>query len=243
MPAPVVVYADFESAIDEKNKHKPIMLSCLAVFRIPTIYTQLQVFHTPHEDKSDLRLFIDYLIRLQESVKRYLLNEMPLKVTPKVKKDYRFTSVCPFCHKKLGNNKVRHHAHVAGEYWNGVEVKHYEAGQYICTCYKNCNLQQLSFNKENYRLSVYFHNRSHYDFTFIRKFIASMDKDNNGNLEVIPTTEDKKIQIEYHGIQFKDLLILISSPLKTIVAQTLEDDLEHYKHTKTQLRHYCEKSD
>ena len=70
-----------------------------------------------------------------------------------------------------------------------------------------------------------------------------MDKDNNGNLEVIPTTEDKEIQIEYHGIQFKDLLILISSPLKTIVAQTLEDDLEHYKHTKTQLRHYCEKSD
>ena len=31
MPAPVVVYADFESAIDERNRHKPIMLSCLAV--------------------------------------------------------------------------------------------------------------------------------------------------------------------------------------------------------------------
>ena len=37
MPAPVVVYADFESAIDERNRHKPIMLSCLAVSRIPTI--------------------------------------------------------------------------------------------------------------------------------------------------------------------------------------------------------------
>ena len=41
MPALVVVYADFESAIDEKNKHKPIMLSCLAVSHIPTIDTQL----------------------------------------------------------------------------------------------------------------------------------------------------------------------------------------------------------
>ena len=28
IPALVGVYADFESAIDEKNKHKPIMLSC-----------------------------------------------------------------------------------------------------------------------------------------------------------------------------------------------------------------------
>ena len=37
MPAPVIVYADFESAIDDKNNHKPIMLSCLAVSRIPPI--------------------------------------------------------------------------------------------------------------------------------------------------------------------------------------------------------------
>ena len=42
MPAPVVVYADFESAIDDKNKHKPIMLSCLAISRIPVIDSQLR---------------------------------------------------------------------------------------------------------------------------------------------------------------------------------------------------------
>ena len=131
MPVPVVVYADFESTIDEKNKHKPIMLSCLAMSHIPTIQTQLQVFHAPHENQSDLRHFIDYLIQLQESVKRYLLNEIPLEVTPKVDKDYWFTSVCPFCHKKLESDKVRHHAYVVGEYSNGVEVKHYEAGQYL----------------------------------------------------------------------------------------------------------------
>ena len=88
MPVPVVVYTDFESAIDEKNKHKPIMLSCLAVSRIPTIHTQLQVFHAPHEDESDLRPFMDYLIQLQESVKRHLFSEMPLEVTQKVDKDY-----------------------------------------------------------------------------------------------------------------------------------------------------------
>ena len=41
MPAPVVVYADFESVMDEKNKHKFIMLFCLAMSRISTIQTQL----------------------------------------------------------------------------------------------------------------------------------------------------------------------------------------------------------
>ena len=67
-----------------------------------------------------------------------------------------------------------------------------------------------------------------------------MDEEDNGNLEVILTTEDKEMHIEYHGIQFKDSLKLISSPLKTIVVQTLGDNLKHYKHTKTQFRRYCE---
>ena len=84
MSAPVVVYADFESTINEKNRHKPIMLSCLAVSRISTIQTQLQVFHTPHEEENDLRPFMVYLIQLQGSVKRYLFNELLLEVTPKV---------------------------------------------------------------------------------------------------------------------------------------------------------------
>ena len=148
MPVPVVMYPDFESTINEKNRHKPIMLSCLTVSRIPTIHTQLQVFHAPHEEESDLRFFMDYLIRLQESLKRHLFNELLLEMTQKAGKDYRFTFVCPFCHKKLESDKVRHHAHVSDEYSNGVEMKHYDAGQYIFTCCKKCNLQ-LSFNKEN----------------------------------------------------------------------------------------------
>ena len=130
MPAPVVVYADFESAIDEKNKHKPIMLSYLAVSRITTIHTQLQVFHAPHENESGLHPFMDYLIQLQGSVKRHLFNELPLEYTLEIENNYRCAIDFPFCRKSFarGVRKVRHHAHVVGEYSNGVEVKYYEAG-------------------------------------------------------------------------------------------------------------------
>ena len=69
MLAPVVVYVDFESAIDDKNRHKPIMLSGLAVSHIITIQTQLRVFHSPQENESDLRPFMENLIQLQENVK------------------------------------------------------------------------------------------------------------------------------------------------------------------------------
>ena len=131
---------------------------------------------------------------------------------------------------------MRHHAHVAGEYTTGKGgVCNFKAGQYICTCCTKCNLQ-LSFIKKNYRFPVYFHNGSHYDFTFIMKLIATMPED----LEVISTTEDKEMQIEYNGIQFKDSLKLISSPLRSIVAQTLAGNLDLYVHTKQQLCKYCE---
>ena len=211
--------------------------------RIPTIHTQLQVFHAPHEEERDFRPFTDYLIQLQESVKRHLFNELPLEKTLEREIDDQFVIYCPFCHKNFakGVRKVRYHAHVSGGYSNGVKVKHYEAGQYIIICCNKCNLQ-LSFNKKNYRLPVYFHNGSHYDFTFNMKLIASTE-DNNGNLEVIPTTKDKEMQIEFRGIQFKESLKLIRSPLKTIVAQTLCNDLEHYIHTRTLLGRNCEKRD
>ena len=105
MPAPVVVYTDFESAIDDKNKHKPIMLSCLAVSRIPAIQTQLRVFHAPHESEEDLRPFMEYLVQLQEGVKEYLFDEMPLESTSKVEKDFRSTTVCPSAMWNWGTTK------------------------------------------------------------------------------------------------------------------------------------------
>ena len=180
---------------------------------------------------------MECLTQLQESVKTYLFDEMPLESTPKVEKVFRSTTLCPFCHKKLEDDKVRHRAHVAGEYTTGKgEVHHFEAGQYIYTCCAKCNLQ-LSFNKKNYRLLVYFHNGSYYDFIFIMKLIAAVP---GGDLEVIPITEYKEMQIEYNGIQFKDSLKLISSPLRSIVAQTLGGNLDLYVHTKQQLRKYCE---
>ena len=220
MPAPDIMYADFESAIDDENRHKPIVLSCLTVSRIPAIDTQLQVFYAQHKDESDLRPLMEYLMPLQENMNNYLFGELPLELTPTIDRDYRSTTVCPFCHVELKEDKVRYHAHVAGEYTTGNgEVRHFEAGKYICTCCIKCNLQ-LSFNKKNYRLPVYFHNRSHYDFTFITKFIAAIPC---RNLEVILTTEDKEMQIEYNGIQFKDSLKLISSSLRSTVEQRLED--------------------
>ena len=78
IPPPIVVYADFESAIDDNYKHKPIMLFCLAVSRIPAIQTHLRSSMN-HTRKKEIRSFIEYQLQLQVSVKKYLFDELPFR--------------------------------------------------------------------------------------------------------------------------------------------------------------------
>ena len=73
---------------------------------IPAIQTQLRVLHASHEEESDLFPFMDYLIQLQESVKKYLFHELPIENTPEINREYRSTIVCPLCHSKLDNGEI-----------------------------------------------------------------------------------------------------------------------------------------
>ena len=147
--------------------------------------------------------------------------------------------------------KVRHHAHIAGEYSDGYESRQYAAGEYICTCCSRCNTQ-LSFNKKNYKLPVYFHNGGRYDNAFIMKLVAKWKAVADSNaantdakrsyykMEVIPTSMDKEMLISINGIDFKDSYRMISNRLKDIVNQTLGSDLKNYSVTKQLLKQYLE---
>ena len=66
-------------------------------------------------------------------VKNYLFDESPFENSLEMESDFVSQLCVPFCHRKLESDKIRHHTHVTGEYSNGVEVKYYEAGQYIDT--------------------------------------------------------------------------------------------------------------
>lgn len=144
--------------------------------------------------------------------------------------------------------KVRHHAHIAGQYYDGFESRQYYAGEYICTCCSKCNTQ-LSFNKKSYKLPVYFHNGARYDNAFIMKLAAKWKANADANkdtkhspfsMEVIPSAMDKEMLISINGIDFKDSYKMISNNLKAIVNQTLGSDLKNYRITKLLLKQYLE---
>ena len=91
----------------------------------------------------------------------YLFKELELEWILCILMDYELSMFCPFYCIDFDDKKMKHHILVIGEHFNGDEAQYYESGQYICTC-MNWNLQ-LSFDKQNYKLIIYFHNESRYD--------------------------------------------------------------------------------
>ena len=89
-------------------------------------------------------------------------------------------------------------------------------------------------------MPVYFHNGSRYDNVFIMKILGAYKAKypNSPITEIIPTSEDKEMLIEFGGIQFKDSYRMISAPLKSIVEQILGNDISNYKHTSALMAEY-----
>ena len=81
-----------------RTRHKPIMLSCLAVSRIPAIDNQLRVFHAPHmRAKRIFALLWTISHNCRARVKEYLFDELPTRELSEYREGhFRATTVCPF---------------------------------------------------------------------------------------------------------------------------------------------------
>ena len=141
---------------------------------------------------------------------------------------------CPFCKNKYNddNRKVRHHAHYTGYYHNGSEMRYYKAGDIICNCCNNCNLQ-LEFSAM--RVPIYAHNSSGYDNTLLIHILSECHEE----LNIIPTAMDHFMQIQTKQLVFKDSKKLISGSLRSLVQTFLGGDKSKYNATISSVKQWC----
>ena len=105
MPAPVVVYTDFESVIDDKNRHKSIMLFCLDVPAFRPLICSCEYFI--HHTKKRAIFFLSWTIWFNcKECEEIPLPWIPIENTPEINREYRSTIVCPLCHRKLDNGEI-----------------------------------------------------------------------------------------------------------------------------------------
>jgi len=151
-----------------------------------------------------------------------------MAITVSEQKSFELAEICYICEEKLGNDRVRDHCHLTGDYRGAA--------------HSNCNL--------NYKIPkfypVFIHNLSGYDAHLFVKNLS-------GEISCIPNTEEKYISFNEkilvneftneegknikvkHEIRFLDSFKFMSSSLASLVANLKRDDFKHLS------KHYIEK--
>ena len=150
----------------------------------------------------------------------------PLRLTSEEQKLFEQAKTCHICSCELKNDKVRDHCHFTGKYRGAAHNK--------------CNLMC----KKPRVLPVVFHNLQGYDAHLFIKQLARLE----GNLDCIPSTEEKYISFSKHikvgeykditgkvfainfEIKFLDSFKFLQTSLANLVSNLSSDDFNNTKH-------------
>ena len=216
MRALVVVYADYVCCQKENGAHKPVALTFVTVSRIPSIPSEDRTFYASNESYKDFIPAAKYLEDLFSRLNEYCHTETERTRNTKadtLKKQQ--AQVCPFCNIRMiygnkKNSKIFHHAHVAGDYYNGKEWVSLKAGDDVCVCCGECN-KHLKY-KTYLRIPVIFNSENNGYSVFLQalgEYEASLHK----TVSITSTSMDPRKKLEVNKIQLRESCQMIDMPL------------------------------
>ena len=210
-----VVYADFEALLIPQAKATQIRSSGISEFcysapsqtnlnlHVPSGYSYAIVKsdgslidYKIYRGKDCIDKFLTAMANICQSVKEISKINLPMRPSSQAEFDFVHETKCWACERDLGDNRVRDHCHITGEYRS---IMHAEC---------NLNIKTKSF------LPVIIHNFKCYDSHLIihgfRKF--------GQKISVIPTNTEKYLSIQVDRIIFLDSLQFLPESLDTLVS-------------------------
>ena len=215
LPAPFVIYADFESITekidgclpsDDKSytstyqSHKACSYGYKLVCRYDNSYSKpVEIYRG--EDCIE-KFIMKMLSEVKDCIKIVIEHfQKPLVMTDKNETHFQNSTICHICEIKFNEEKdkdkpskqkVRDHCHITGKYRGAA--------------HSNCNLK-WSISAENLKIPVIFHNLKGYDCHFIMQNIGHLIRqDFNINVDVIASNFEK-----YIGFRLGNYLTFIDS--------------------------------
>ena len=215
LPAPFVIYADFESITekidgclpsDDKSytstyqSHKACSYGYKLVCRYDNSYSKpVEIYRG--EDCIE-KFIMKMLSEVKDCIKIVIEHfQKPLVMTDKNETHFQNSTICHICERKFNEEKdkdkpskqkVRDHCHITGKYRGAA--------------HSNCNLK-WSISAENLKIPVIFHNLKGYDCHFIMQNIGHLIRqDFNINVDVIASNFEK-----YIGFRLGNYLTFIDS--------------------------------
>lgn len=208
---PYVIYADFESVLEEGvdlgNKYKVHKAASYCYYIVssdnqiikPRIYKGHNVVQT-------------FLKNIREDVNvlcENMKNVEPMIMTDEDKQIFTSSEVCRFCQEGdfTGvNPKVRDHDHITGKFRGAAHM--------ICN-------SKASIPK---RVPIYLHNMKGYDSHLI---IKGFNLEDNKTLNVIANTAEKYSSITIDNFEFKDSFSFMSTSLEKLAENLDADSFNH----------------
>ena len=241
MRAPVVVYADYVCCQKENGAHKPVALTFVTVSRIPSIPSEDRTFYASNESYKDFIPAAKYLEDLFSRVNEYCHTET--KRTSNTRADTlkkQQAQVCPFCNTRMiygrkQNNKVFHHAHVAGDYYNGKEWVSLKAGDDVCVCCGKCNTK-LEY-KKHLRIPVIFNSENNGYSVFLQA-LGEYEASLHNTVSITSTSMDPRKKLKLSSIQLRESCQMIDMPLSEMVVSILGNQNGEKSFTTLILQHF-----
>jgi Rho termination factor, N-terminal domain len=187
MRVPFVVYADFESFIkpidtcqpdpskpytNKFQKHEPSSI-CYKIVTADNInYNRAGIITAENENDDVAHMFIDCLIEHVREIYHMFKSPEDMIFAENDEKLFEEATTCHICDEELGDDKVRDHCHITGEFRGAA--------------HNGCNI--------NYKIPkffpVYFHNLSGYDGHLL---IKKLRGNNFEKISCIPNNEEKYV--------------------------------------------------
>ena len=227
MPAPFVIYADFESFLCKVEGPKN-MDSSLHVYErhIPSGFAYLIVssdFNRTYEPvvyrgPDVIEEFLKRLKTESDNITTILSKVVPMKLSSEEEKMFFKTENCYLCGELLGADRVRDHDHLTGKFRGAA--------------HNECNLKlQYRGSKHgipSFYIPIVFHNLKGYDGHFILKGFKK-NFFGKGNINCIPNNMERYLSFSIDNLRFIDSLQFMNASLDKLSSNLSFDEFIHIR--------------
>ena len=220
MPAPFVIYADFEAITEKVSGCQPDGVKsytdkyqkhtgCSYGYKVVCCYDDK--YSKPvkiYRGEKSVSYFILDMLSEVEYCQKMIATEFqkPLQMTDEEEELLKVAEECHICGKKYLDNevRVRDHCHITG--------------QYRGSAHQDFNLK-LKLDPSKFKVPVIFHNLRGYDSHFIMQEIGSIGKSNNLRINCIPNNMEKYMAfMPGKHLVFLDSFQFMASSLERLAA-------------------------
>ena len=225
MPAPFVIYADFEAVTEkiqgwEPNNNKSYTnkyqkhTSCSYGYKVVCCYDDKYTKPVKiYRGEEPVKKFMEEMLKEVQYCEKIIKTKFKklLKMSSEDEPNFNAAKECHICGKKYTNEdiRVRDHCHITG--------------QYRGSAHEYCNLK-LRISSEKFKLPVIFHNLRGYDSHFIMQEIGTIGKEYELYINCIPNNMEKYMAFMLgKHLVFLDSFQFMSSSLDRLSANLPKD--------------------